>query len=60
MISVNMHIATIGVNEFLNKIHYFKSGSLSESSIIQMVITDDIFENSKMGNPTRIYHRIAD
>ncbi|MGN6604530.1 MAG: HesA/MoeB/ThiF family protein [Ginsengibacter sp.] len=49
VISVNMQIAAIGVNEFLNKIHYFKSSSIGDSAIIRMAITDDLFENSDDG-----------
>ena len=49
VISVNMHIAAIAVNEFLNKIHHFKSSSPADSAIIRIAITDDIFENSDDG-----------
>ena len=51
VISVNMQIAAIAVNELLNKIDPFKSSSIEKSAIIRMLITDDHFENEGDGEP---------
>lgn len=51
VISVNMQIAAIAVNEFLNKIDPYKSCDDMDNAIIRMLISDNIFENENDGDP---------
>lgn len=44
VISINMQLSSMAVNEFLNKIDPFKSCSESENSIIRVAISDNLFE----------------
>jgi hypothetical protein len=59
VISVNMQIASMAVNEFLNKIDPFKSCEESDNAIIRMLISDNIFENEPEGEADELFSRCA-
>jgi hypothetical protein len=59
VISVNMQIAATAFNEFLNRLHHYKSADLSSSSAIRILISDDYVETDSDTDSDKFLSKFA-